>query len=502
VTLTAHSEAPPVADTDPRQRKIRAALVAVGVGFFLLQIFFVGVHFGFTHDETVYLSQLNPAVPRFGWNAWRAWGMPVLMSPVTAFSSGVAPVRIWATVLSSGGLVLAFWPWVKVYRGWVVPVASLLFATSWVSIYFGNSVQPNLYIALGAVAAGGLFVRATYGDSVDRRRRVLVLLGFALMLLSLIRPSDGLLVGVPLGLMCLVVPQVRRPIVVVPLAIGWVVGFLPWLVESFTTFGGPVHRYRLSNAYDAVGGLHLNAHTASLYLRMLNGPFYAGTVYGGAGGLSVSWLAVTCAALVLVAVGVVVSRELGRLTPTAIALVVTATLTLFYVFLLRYGSVRFLLPMFALLSLPIAVALVWLSRRTLLAALPICCVVGANIGFHVANANTHLRQDRALRHEFQQIGQAIRGAGVQKPCVVLGSVDPTPVAYSAHCLATAQVTDVSFIGEPLAAQAMRWSRAGKSVVVVTHADEPTVPLRGWTEYFFVIDGAHVNAWLSPDVGTP
>src|SRR3954466_14434417 len=234
--------------------------------------------------------------------------MPVLFSPVAVFSPGLGAIRLYASFLTSISLVLAFWPWVKVLRSYAVPLAALLFSTCWIAVYYGNDVQPNLYVAFGAVGAVGLFVRAVH----ERNRLSLVIaLAFVMFLVALVRPSDALLIAGPLGLACLVVPPLRRPRPVFPLGIGVIAGWLPWIVESFTRFGGPIHRYRLSNAHDAVGGLHLNVHTVDIYVRMLNGPFYGytGARFHSLGPLPLVWVGVTVVAIGLAVLGLYAARR-------------------------------------------------------------------------------------------------------------------------------------------------------------------------------------------------
>ncbi|MFL6240848.1 MAG: hypothetical protein ACJ735_15305 [Actinomycetes bacterium] len=485
-------------------RRIALALVAVGVGYFLLTAVFVGVHFGLSHDETTYLSQVNPSVPNFDWNAWRAWGMPVLFSPIAVFSPGLAAVRLYACVLTSVCLVLAFWPWLKVLRSYAVPLAALLFSTCWVAVYYGNDVQPNLYVAFGAVAAVGLFVRATTNRSSVW---LLAALAFVVFVVALVRPSDGLLVAAPLGLACLVVRPLRRPILLVPLIAGVVGGWLPWIVEAYTRFGGPVHRYHLSNTHDAVGGLHLNVHTIDIYLRMLNGPFYGytGANFKSLGPLSPIWLAVAATVAALVALGLFVAHRRGFLPPMAMVVADAAMLSLFYVFLLGYGAIRFLLPIIALLTIPAAVALVWLVRRpqrslALVAGALVFALVSADLALQLHTANNLLVKDRPVRASFWKVGGAIRAKGVRQPCIVFGSVDPTPTAYWARCQAGPESFLPGSLGQPLVKLVTPEIAAGKSVVIVTRAHHLPAYFDSWHKVTLPgIPDPRIHAWISPDV---
>jgi hypothetical protein len=402
------------------------------------------------------------------------------------------------------GLVAAFWPWLKVLRSIAVPFAALLFATNWMAIYYGNGVQPNIYVALGAVGAVGLFLRATYGDNADRRLRVLLALAGALFFIGLVRPSDALLVAAPLGLACLVVPSTRRPIVAPFVAAGVFGGWLTWIIEAYQRFGGPLNRYRLSSAHDAVGGLHLNLHTATVYARILDGPFYAGGQYGSPGPYSAVWLAAVAIATSCVIVGLVAAVRSRTLMPIALGLAVAMTLSLLYIFLLGYAAVRFLVPIVALICIPAAFGLVWLARRrrptskaVVVAALVV--LMAAELGLQLRTLHYHVMRDRPTRAAFEATGLALPRVGLQQPCVVIGSIDPAPVAYWAHCLGGGQTTGA--FGPLLVQQAQRYLARGLQVALITHAKELPAYFSTWihkTDLPGVRDHT-VQAWLSPPV---
>lgn len=485
------------------ERRVRTALALVGIGYFCLNVFFVGVHFGLSHDEVTYLSQVNPSVPNFDWSAWRAWGMPVLFAPIAVWSPGLGAVRLYASLLSSVGLVAAFWPWVRVLRSYAVPLAALLFSTGWIAVYYGNDVQPNLYVALGAVGVVGLFLRAVE-DRDDRR--LLVVLAFVAFLVALIRPSDGLLVAGPLGLACLVARPLRRPTLIVPLGVGVVLGWLPWIVEAFVKFGGPISRYRISNAHEAVGGLKLNIDTGDIYLRLLDGPFYGyQQSFAAIGAISPVWVAFAVVFLLLAMVGVVTARRQRQFPALAMACASAAMLVLFYVFLLRYGGTRFLLPILGLLSLPVAAALVWFTQRrsrtiAVVAGFGVFALVSSNIGVQLSVANKWVSKDRPVREAFLRMGVALRQYGVDKPCIVLGSMDPPPTAYWAGCQAGQQSTEAGSLGQPLIDDVSQALAQGNRVVVVTRAKRLGPYFSSWRKVTFPHSpDRSIRAWISPDV---
>ena len=124
--------------------------------------------------------------------------------------------RLYFGLLSSAGLIAAFWPWLRVLRPAVAPAAALFFSTIWFTAAFGSLVMPNLYVGLGAVAVTGLFVRAAYEPVWWR----LVLTAAAAGFVALVRPTDSVLVMAPLFAIGLVVTRLRRLKVLAAVAIG------------------------------------------------------------------------------------------------------------------------------------------------------------------------------------------------------------------------------------------------------------------------------------------
>src|SRR3712207_2531794 len=105
------------------------ALLLVGLLFLVLQLLFAPRPLGLTTDEATYLAKVDPSVPELYWTSPRAWGTPVLAAPVAVFAPGLTAVRLYFSLLSSVGLVAAFWPWLRILRSGVAPLAALLFCT-------------------------------------------------------------------------------------------------------------------------------------------------------------------------------------------------------------------------------------------------------------------------------------------------------------------------------------------------------------------------------------
>ena len=418
-----------------RHRWPDAALLAVGAVFLILQVLLVPRPFGLSIDEATYLAKVDPAVPELVWTAPRAWGVPVLAAPVALFSAGLTVLRAWFALLASVGLVAAFWPWRRVLPPGVAPVAALFFATFWVTLYYGSLAMPNLYVALGAVGVTGLALR--YLQQPTRWR--LLLAGAVVVLVALVRPTDSVLLVGPMVLVVLAAARLRDYRLVVALVVGGLLGWLPWLVEGWLRFGGPLARLRAAET-SGPQGLELRLTNAVTVLRMLDGfPLYC--CYGGpaeeAGGLPRLLSAWAIAVLLAAVAGLLLAARRGQLPQMLLVTVPAAALGGFYLLLPSFITLRFLLPALALLSLPVAAAVVLLltgsrgRRRTLLAGLVVVAVV-VHLGLMLPRAERMLREAQQDRILALQLADAVRPLTDGRPCLVLGTA-PRATSFYLRC---------------------------------------------------------------------
>ena len=411
-------------------------LVLVGLLFLVLQLAFAPRPLGLTTDEATYLAKVDPSAPELFWTQPRAWGTPVLAAPVAMFAPGLTVVRLWFTTLSSVGLVAAYWPWLRVLPPAVAPVAALLFSTTWFTLYFGPGVMPNIYIGLAGVAAVGMFVRAVDNPRWWR----LLLCGAAAALAALVRPTDSLLALAPTLAAGLLVPRLRRPPVLAALAGGIAVGWAPWVIEAFVRFGGPWAR--LTRAETAgPGGLSFEIKNLLVYPRLLDGrPSYCCAGPPGEGGPIpwpyTGWL---LAVPVLALLGVLVARHQGRLAEVMMVALPAAALSGFYLFLPSFTSLRFLIPAFALIFLPVALLLVaslsvrrgWARAASVASAATL--LVG-HLALHLPQAERELDRDAPGRKRPILIAAALRPYIQGRPCLVVGE-EPQATAYYLGCRA-------------------------------------------------------------------
>ncbi|MEQ4300392.1 hypothetical protein ABNF97_03185 [Plantactinospora sp. B6F1] len=437
------------------ERRNHWLLVGVAMCFAVYVLVVVGLRYPLTTDEAIYLSQLNPRVPDYGWVAWRAWGMPILAGPVALIDAPLTGVRVYLVALSSVGLFLAFRPWLAVSRQPLAPIAAALFGATSAAAYNGPLALPNLYSALAAIAATGYFMTCRRG--ADNYRRSLVGLVAAIAIAALVRPSDSVWLVMPLFLAWLGLAAWRRRAVFGALVLGQVVGWAPWIIESIFRFEGPLNRLNLSSA--SLGGTHLypNLGMVRLYVRLWNtgdprpvslnvpvefrggSPTLATVHLAPAGTLAmIWWIAVVCAILAGV-LGAILTRRRhqGGLPVVLMPLLVGLSVVFPYLFMMRYGQLRFLLPAIGLLALPVAAGLIQLgrlpgpSRRVFAPGLAVVLAL-ALVGVQAVATRPYRASVANADAAFSALIRLIRQAEVSQPCAMAGD-GSFNVAYQVGC---------------------------------------------------------------------
>lgn len=387
-------------------------LALVSVLYGLAQLVIVSPWMGIGWDETVYASQYAGHAPPAVFSAPRARGVPLLVAPVVAVTDSVFALRLYLTLLSSLALFGAYYVWLRVRADRSVPLAALLFGACWLSLFYGNEAMPNLYVALGAVAATGFFAL------LGRSRAAPFGLAASLALVSLLRPSDSLFLAVPLSVAALLTFDRRRLLALVALAAGLAVGWGQWLAEALSRFGGVAERLR------AAAEANLTGLTVSVleHAQALDGPSLCrfGVQCGQVSPIAlVWWLAIPAMAVL----GVWVAWRAHRPKPVLLAAVIGLAVALPYLFYVGYAAPRFLMPAYALLALPVAVAATGLGRGSRWRG-TVAGVMAAGVLAHLAlqGAYAYRMADNTLENR-QATGWAteeLRRLGVRPPCLVYG----------------------------------------------------------------------------------
>ncbi|GAA3192443.1 hypothetical protein GCM10010468_01260 [Actinocorallia longicatena] len=156
-------------------------------------------------------------------------GISLLVTPAALFSASAAVLRTYLAVLSGCGLSLALWLWRGIHPLRPLAVAGGLIAWSWITLAYRPQSLPDLWCALGAVAAVGGFLRVARDPS--DAEAVIGLAGGA-ALTAVMRPSEALWLGLPLFAALLAAPRWRNRAVPAALAAGLLLGGVQWLAGA------------------------------------------------------------------------------------------------------------------------------------------------------------------------------------------------------------------------------------------------------------------------------
>ena len=414
-------------------------LVVVGAAFTAAELLFVSPRMGLSWDESVYVSQVSGHVPAAWFDPARARGVPVLVMPVAALTSSVVALRVYLSLASGLGLTVALWTWRRLRPAGVLGLAGVLFGGLWVAQYYGPQAMPDMWSALGGLAAVGCFLR---GGS-----KALAGLAASVAFVTLVRPGDAVYLAVPL-LAAAVIRRRWRPAAAV--AGGLLAGGAEWVIEAYTRFGGVAGRLREAGAEQGGFGLHF---ALPAELRALNGPTLCrpcaiGLRYPE---LDLWWFLLP----VLVTVGILAARwiappkpqppgqpeagapAMGPLDSALLPAVCGLCVAAQYLFMINYAAPRFLLPAYALLAIPAADGLAFLitrmgaDLRPAMTAVVACFLVTQLVAQHLVL--DHEAGGTVTFHEdYSRITSELAARGVRPPCLIRG-VQYIPIAYNAGC---------------------------------------------------------------------
>lgn len=404
-------------------------LAAVAAAYTLVQVLAGRLDLGLSADESVYVSQFARGVPAAELSPHRSIGIVLLVAPAAMVTASVTAIRAYLSVLSGVGLFLAYLPWLRVRPGYLVPLAAGMFASLWLSLFYGTAAMPNLYIAFCAVAAVALFARsvrpgAGWGPPVG--------LGVAIAVLTLLRPTDAMAAVAPMLAGMLIFRGWRHARAAVAVGAGLLVGWGQWLIESYARFGGPGARLQATSQMNKTG-LHL---LILRHLDALSGDLACdpGTHCGSVPLTALAWW--TAGALT-VAVALVTARDhrLGVIWWLCVG--VAGAMAFPYVVLTAYAAPRYLLPAYAVLALPAAAGMITIGTRrgrpwpVVTAALSIALAahITAQVRFvHAFAAKTVAARD----NQDGAIAGRLAALGVRPPCLVYGPRSPN-VAFRLRC---------------------------------------------------------------------
>lgn len=414
------------ASRTPRRLRGDALIAAVAAVFTLSQLVFVHPWMGLGWDETVYVSQVTSHHPAAFFSAPRSRGVSLLVAPVASWSSSTELLRVYLAVLSGLGLYLALRAWKGLFPARVLATAGAFFATLWVSLFYGPQAMPNYWVAIGALICVGCFLRAWQGLS-GRAALWGVVAGAALM--AWMRPTDAVWVTLPL----LVLVLARRHwLLLLALVGGLAAGGVEWVIEAYGWYGGLGER--LSRASEIQGGLGWNIAVDD-QMRSLGGRGLCRPCTGSMPHPVVTlWWIVLPAVAVL---GVVVAVRSRRAARTVIPFACAVTAALPYLFMIGYAAPRFLQPAYALLAIPVAVAL-WHLVRTAggrwrpVAASLVALALAGHLAVQFAVLVGTVDRNVESREDWARVADELHRLGVRPPCLITGH-ESIPIGYYTGC---------------------------------------------------------------------
>lgn len=382
-------------------------------------------------DESLYASQVNPHTPALHFSAPRARGVTYLIAPLLQVTDSTIALRAYLAVLAGLLLVAAYWPWLRVFRRRsTVPAAALLFCCLWTTLYYGASDMPNMWVAFGAVAAVGWFVR--YGT--ERRPGALLGVAAGLAFTALMRPSDAVWISLPLLAAMLADRRWRRLPLAAAVLLGVAAGTAQWIVEAYQRFGGPTER--LHKASLLQGGIGWHPAGILYELRALSGPLLCRPCrvdptldHARAWLLGAWWLAVP----VVVLAGLVLARHERQLGAMAVPAAAGTCIGLSYLLTVDYAAPRFLLPSYGLLALPAAGLLTWLPGAVAPRLRPaIVGLLAVAVAALLTSQLPVLLQQADRPSATGRFAEALNDLGMKRPCMI-GGVHRAQVAYRLGC---------------------------------------------------------------------
>lgn len=492
----------------PRPSTIALALLCVGAG--ITGLLAVPAHLPLAWDETVYASQYAVRAPAADFSAPRSRGMSLLTAPIVMITSDVRPLRVYLACTAVLAILLALQPWRRLFpHPWVAPTAAACYATLWVTLFYLDTVMPNHYTAMAALAATGWFlVAARSAAPSPERGRALRAMAVALGVVGLMRVSDAFWVCLPLGTLALLVRAWRRWDLLAAGAAGFALGAVPWAVEAQTRFGGVAERLREASEIQGGTGLTFSLRLAA---STLDGPLLCRPCVNQ----QIDWVSTAwwLALAPLVVLGLVVATRRGVPGTAWVPCAVAACAAAPYLLLIGYSAPRFLQPTYALLSIPAALALVTVTSwargalrgggRAAVAATAWLSVLLLAGTAHLVVQGGILRDlsGSRIQHrlDYVRLTEALRREGVRPPCLVAGE-QAVPIAYEARCASWAGVPRP---GSPAERQLILRMR-DQPAVFVTLSRRARLPwTRQWRE--IVVPGAQapqgwrvrIAPWTTP-----
>jgi hypothetical protein len=427
----------------PREQELalaRRLILAVGLAYLLAQLLAFALDRPPGWDEAIYLSQVTPDAAPLTFVPSRARGITLLAIPVLQLGGSLTQLRVFLAVASSLLLAVSYRRWVPVV-GLGAAAGALLFAGSWPALFYGSELMPNLWLALIAVAATAVLGRRL---ATGEGRSDELLAGGLVALAAFVRPLDAAVLA---AVLVLVPVAFRRTTltwsILVPL--GFLVGWVPWLVEMSVRFGSLGEAFRVA-AHHGHSGRWVLGENVRQYLALSDGPPLGPVARPDLpliGALSMVGL------IALVVLGLRHASRRGLARSLVVPTVAGLAFAVEYVAFTDAQAPRFLLPALAQLAVPAGLGVLALLDRVRegsMRAAVIAAVAALTVVWLVAQlAIASVVEDAVTRQRrpADRAGQKVRTLAEGDRCRVLSDGSFPIVGYASGCSAAPIASDAS-----------------------------------------------------------
>jgi hypothetical protein len=409
--------------SDRERRLARWGLVVVVTGSLVVQLALIQADRPPSWDESIYLSQVTPEMNAMFLRAFRARGITYLIAPITLAGGSVEQVRLFLMVLSSLAVGVTFAVTIPLI-GLAAPIAAALFTSSWLFVFNGSAVLPNLWAAILGLAMTALIARRLDGGGT----RYVVLAAASLAGMAVVRPTEAVVIFGAIGL-CLLLSRRASWRLVAMLGVALFLGLLPWFVEVSLRFGGPIRGLGVAHTEQHLGfadaGANLSAYLAATDGRPSPVP-PAGVLW---------WSSLLVLTIVAIARSSGSRRSIVLLCAVG-ALVLAAE----YLVFVSAVAPRFLVPAYAFIVIPVAVGLHSLLRGGILARSAgalVLVLVGPWIVWQAGVAERVGDEQREELVNFRDVGLRLRELAEGRPCAFMSPHGWPAIEFAAGCRGSA-----------------------------------------------------------------
>lgn len=397
-------------------------------------------------DESVYISQVTPGMHGVYFSAWHARGITLIIAPVTLLGGWIEAIRIYLTVLSALGTIAIFGLWVRLVDIGAT-MAAAAFSFSWVTLVSASQVMPNYWAALLGVAATAMFARW-----IQEGRLPQILSSAGLLAgMALIRPTEASLLTAGLTAYVLLFRRGAWRGAVF-LCLGLAVGWGPWVVEMSIRFGGLTGAIREARKGEHFQLIDVTDNVVE-HLTFAGGKEATGPTAGAI------WWGVVLALSLL---AIVQSRSKER-SAALIGSLGSLFLAVPYLLFVPAFTPRFLLPAYALSTIPAGIGLRSLLRGGLPLRILGVAVALLFVPWVIWQAGVVGRgspEATYLTVTTARVGAPMRSLSEGRPCYFL-----TPRLYPLIALAS-RCQGTRHRGVPTLVDLERFARRGRELFVV------------------------------------